>query len=47
MFVVCSSRTIFGKKKSAHVHSEGWRHGNRDCEAKHGVYAVAVVMVAM
>ena len=27
---VCRSRTIFGKKKSAHVHLEGWKHGNKD-----------------
>ena len=47
MFVVCVSRTIFGNRKGAHVHLEGWKHGNRDCEAKHGVYVVAVVMVAM
>ena len=32
-----------------HVHLEGWKHDNRDtgARAKHGVYAVAVVMVAM
>ena len=47
VFVVCVSRTIFGKKSKVHVHLEGWKHGNRDCEAKQGVYAVAVVMVAM
>ena len=29
---VCRSRTIFGNKKSAHVHLEGWKHGNRDTE---------------
>ena len=27
---VCLSRTIFGKKKGAHVHLEGWKHGYRD-----------------
>ena len=27
---VCRSRTIFGNKKSAHVHLEGWKHGNRE-----------------
>ena len=32
LFVVCSLRTIFGKKKSAHVHLEGWKHGNKDTE---------------
>ena len=26
---VCRSRTIFGSKKSAHVHLEGWKHGNK------------------
>ena len=26
--VVCSSRTVFGNRKSAHVHLEGWKHGN-------------------
>ena len=30
VFVVCVLRTIFGKKKSAHVHLEGWKHGNGD-----------------
>ena len=30
VFVVCVSRTIFGKKKGAHVHLEGWKHGNID-----------------
>ena len=30
VFVVCVSRTIFGSKKGAHVHLEGWKHGNRD-----------------
>ena len=32
-----------------HVHLEGWKHDNRDtgARAKHGVYAVVVVMVAM
>ena len=29
---VCRSRTIFGKKKVAHVHLEGWKHGNKDTE---------------
>ena len=28
LFVVCSSRTIFGKKSKAHVHLERWKHGN-------------------
>ena len=32
VFVVCLSRTIFGKKKSAHVHLEGWKHGNKDTD---------------
>ena len=27
---VCLSRTIFGKKKGAHVQIEGEKHGNRD-----------------
>ena len=27
LFVVCPSRTIFGKRKGAHVHLEGWKHG--------------------
>ena len=37
------------RKKVAHVHLEGWKHGNKVTiyKAKHGVYAVAVVMVAM
>ena len=32
-----------------HVHLEGWKHDNRDtgARARHGLYAVAVVMVAM
>ena len=30
LFVVCSSRTILGNKKSAHVHLEGWKHGNKE-----------------
>ena len=30
VFVVCSSRTIFGNRKGAHVHLEGWKHGNRE-----------------
>ena len=30
LFVVCSSRTIFGSRKGAHVHLEGWKHGNRE-----------------
>ena len=30
LFVVCVSRTIFGKKKSAHVHLEGWKHSNEE-----------------
>ena len=30
LFVVCSSRTIFGNRKGAHVHLEGWKHGNGD-----------------
>ena len=49
VFVVCPSRTIFGNRKGAHVHLEGWKHGNsqQGGKAKHGVYAVAVVMVAM
>ena len=25
---VCRSRTIFGNRKGAHVHLEGWKHGN-------------------
>ena len=29
VFVVCPLRTIFGKKKSAHVHFEGWKHGSK------------------
>ena len=29
---VCRSRTIFGNRKGAHVHLEGWKHGNRDTE---------------
>ena len=29
------------------MHLEGLKHGNRDSKAKHGVYRVAVVMVAM
>ena len=28
LFVVCSSRTIFGNRKGAHVHLVGWNHGN-------------------
>ena len=28
VFVVCVSRTIFGKKSKVHVHLEGWKHGN-------------------
>ena len=28
VFVVCPSRTIFGNRKGAHVHLEGWKHGN-------------------
>ena len=47
VFVVCSSRTIFGKRKMcprAFGKLETWLRGGR---AKHGVYAVAVVMVAM
>ena len=28
LFVVCSSRTIYGHRKGAHVHLEGWKHGN-------------------
>ena len=47
MFVVCPLRTIFGNRKGAHVHLEGLKHGNRDSKAKHGVYAITVVMVAM
>ena len=30
LFVVCPSRTIFGNRKGAHVHLEGWKHGNRE-----------------
>ena len=30
LFVVCPSRTIFGNRKGAHVHLEGWKHGNVD-----------------
>ena len=30
LFVVCSSRTIFGNRIGAHVHLEGWKHGYRD-----------------
>ena len=30
LFVVCLSRTIFGKKSKVHVHSASWKHGNRD-----------------
>ena len=30
VFVVCPSRTIFGMKEGAHVHLEGWKHGNGD-----------------
>ena len=30
LFVVCSSRTIFGKKPKVHVHLASWKHGNRD-----------------
>ena len=30
VFVVCVSRTIFGKKSKVHVHLEGWKHSNRD-----------------
>ena len=36
VFVVCSLRTIFGSRKVAHVHLEGWKHGNRDT----GLYMV-------
>ena len=44
---VCRSRTIFGYKKSAHVHLEGWKHGNREVRLNMVCTAVAVVMVAM
>ena len=27
---VCRSRTIFGNRKGAHVHFEGWKHGNEE-----------------
>ena len=27
---VCRSRTIFGNRKGAHVHLDGWRHGYRE-----------------
>ena len=30
VFVVCPSRTIFGMEEGAHVHLEGWKHGNRE-----------------
>ena len=30
LFVVCVSRTIFGNRKVAHVHLEGWKHGNEE-----------------
>ena len=30
VFVVCSLRTIFGKRKSAHVHLASWKHGNEE-----------------
>ena len=30
VFVVCSSRTIFGSKKVAHVQIEQEKHSNRD-----------------
>ena len=30
VFVVCSSRTIFGNRKGAHVQIEQEKHGNRD-----------------
>ena len=30
LFVVCSSRTIFGNRKGAHVHFEDWKHGNEE-----------------
>ena len=30
VFVVCVLRTIFGNRKGAHVHLEGWKHGNGD-----------------
>ena len=30
VFVVCVSRTIFGNRKGAHVHLEGWKHGNEE-----------------
>ena len=30
VFVVCPLRTIFGNEKRAHVHLEGWKHGNRE-----------------
>ena len=30
VFVVCPLRTIFGNRKGAHVHLEGWKHGNMD-----------------
>ena len=30
LFVVCPSRTIFGMNEGAHVHLEGWKHGNKD-----------------
>ena len=29
VFVVCVSRTIFGKKIKVHVHLASWKHGNR------------------
>ena len=30
LFVVCPLRTIYGHRKGAHVHLEGWKHGNRE-----------------
>ena len=32
LFVVCSSRTIFGNRKGAHVQIEEEKHGNKDTE---------------
>ena len=48
MFVVCVSRTIFGNRKGAHVHLEGWKHGNGMVGLNMAcTQYLAVVMVAM